>query len=322
MRRWAHALVTLVLTAAMVAMTALPASAGTVHGTVDLLSSPAPGTLWLRGWAFDDGVPAAQLQVHVYVGGPAGSGAPGYNIGAADQYRPDVHAVYGTGEYHGIDRTLSVWAHGTQEVWVYFIGSTMNASFSRTVSIADVPPETTITSGPPARGTATAVRFSFAGAEANSFRCRMDQGPWQACASPLDTSVAVGDHVFAVQATNAAGTTDPSPATYAFSVVAPPAPPPPVTTPPPPAARTIGLDVRAVRKKSRLRIDIDPDLEQSNYALTVQRRAGKKWRTVRRTQTLGPQDAIEVDLPRGTYRVVVPAQHDMLGVRATARLKR
>ena len=61
-------------------------------------------------------------------------------------------------------------------------------------------------------------------------------------------------------------------------------------------------------------------IEQSNYRLTIQRKATKKWRTVRRTQTLGPRDRITIDLRRGTYRVVVPAQHGLQGVRATARL--
>lgn len=85
---------------------------------------------------------------------------------------------------------------------------------------------------------------------------------------------------------------------------------------------TIGLRVRAAKKKSRLLVDIDPDLDPSNYRFTIQRKAGKKWRTVRRTQTLGPRDRVVVNLPRGTYRVVVPSQHDMLGARASARLKR
>jgi hypothetical protein len=71
-----------------------------------------------------------------------------------------------------------------------------------------------------------------------------------------------------------------------------------------------------------LRVDIDPDLNPSNYRFTVQKRRGGAWRTVRRTQTLGPQDLMVIDLPRGRYRVVVPRQHDLPGTRATVRLRR
>lgn len=320
-----RAVLGLVLAVAGATVVVPPAFAGTVHAAVDLVTSPAPGTLLVRGWAFDDGAPSAQLRVHVYVGGPAGSGAPGYDIGPADQYRPDVHAVYGTGEYHGIDRTLAVSPHGPQTVYVYYLGTTMTAELVGSATIADVPPETTITARPPERGTATAVTFGFTASEPSTFRCRFDQAAWAPCTSPASTTVAVGAHTFAVMATNSAGTPDPSPASYAFTVEAPPvAPPvtPPVVTPPPPPPPTIGLRVRAVTRKSRLLVDIDPDLDQSNYRFTIQRRSGKKWRTVRFTQTLGPRDRAVVDLPRGTYRVVVPSQHDMLGARASTRLKR
>jgi hypothetical protein len=71
-----------------------------------------------------------------------------------------------------------------------------------------------------------------------------------------------------------------------------------------------------------VRIDIGPDLDPSNYRFLVQRRVGKKWRTVRRTQTLGVREISIIDLPRGTYRVVVPRQHEMTGARAEVRLRR
>lgn len=92
------------------------------EGCIDSIISNTPGTITLRGWCFDrDDLNA--LQIHVYVGGPAGDpNAKGYVI-TADTYRPDVHQVFGTGEYHGFDATLSVDKTGTQDVYVYAINA-------------------------------------------------------------------------------------------------------------------------------------------------------------------------------------------------------
>lgn len=98
--------------------------------------------------------------------------------------------------------------------------------------------------------------------------------------------------------------------------------PAPVIAPPSTEPQRITLRLKAVKKKSKLRVDIGPDRDPSNYRFTVQRKAGNKWRTVRRTQTLGARDVSILNLPRGTYRVVVPRQHGLAGAQATARLKR
>ncbi|MCW3015830.1 MAG: hypothetical protein JWO02_2922, partial [Solirubrobacterales bacterium] len=87
------------------------------------------------------------------------------------------------------------------------------------------PPDTTVTSGPAASTTATSASFSFSGSEAGSTTaCRLDAGAWGACTSPKTYSpVAVGSHTFEVRATDAAGNTDPSPASRSWTVTAPPA---------------------------------------------------------------------------------------------------
>ncbi len=77
----------------------------------------------VRGWAFDENAPRQALDVHVYVGGPAGSGAPGYAI-KANKSRPDVGAVYaGVGDSHGFDASIAVSRTGLQPVYVYAIGA-------------------------------------------------------------------------------------------------------------------------------------------------------------------------------------------------------
>lgn len=90
------------------------------QGWVDSVTSTAKGTITVRGWTFDKDSLGTALAVHVYVGGPAGSGAPGYAI-TANTSRPDVHKAYRCGNYHGFDRTINVSRTGNQTVYIYAI---------------------------------------------------------------------------------------------------------------------------------------------------------------------------------------------------------
>jgi hypothetical protein len=71
----------------------------------------------------------------------------------------------------------------------------------------------------------------FSSSEAgSSFECRLDGGAWAACSSPRDyTGLASGPHSFAVRATDPAGNTDTSPASWAWTVNV--SPPPDTTAP-------------------------------------------------------------------------------------------
>ena len=77
------------------------------------------------------------------------------------------------------------------------------------------PPRTRIDSGP-GPGSSSRAEFSFSSDDAAStFECRLDAGPWTACASPITYfSVADGAHVFSVRARDRAGNVDPVPPTY------------------------------------------------------------------------------------------------------------
>jgi hypothetical protein len=79
-----------------------------------------------------------------------------------------------------------------------------------------IPPNTTITSGPSA-GTTIAdstPSFGFASTEPGStFQCRVDGAPFAACSSPRTTAaLASGAHTLRVRATDASGNTDATPA--------------------------------------------------------------------------------------------------------------
>lgn len=91
------------------------------QGCIDSVVSTAEGRITVAGWAFDRDSLGSSLQVHVYVGGPAGSGAPGYVV-TANAYRPDVNKVYpGVGNYHGFNSTICVSKRGSQTIYIYAI---------------------------------------------------------------------------------------------------------------------------------------------------------------------------------------------------------
>ena len=84
------------------------------------------------------------------------------------------------------------------------------------------PPQTTIISGPPAATTSASTSFSFTSSEAGStFACKLDGDGWEACSSPKAFSgLGSGSHTFSVRATDAAGNTDPTPASSTWAVEA------------------------------------------------------------------------------------------------------
>ncbi|MDO8505761.1 MAG: YCF48-related protein [bacterium] len=108
------------------------------------------------------------------------------------------------------------------------------ASYSWTITAAPpadtTAPDTTITSGPALSTTATSASFSFTATESATFTCALDGSSFVACASPYTlTGLSQGNHTFQVRASDAAGNTDQSPASYSWSISTstPPSTPPP-----------------------------------------------------------------------------------------------
>jgi hypothetical protein len=82
------------------------------------------------------------------------------------------------------------------------------------------PPDTTITEKPKDKTKSKTATFAFISSEAGStFDCSLDgKATFKPCTSPLKVKVKKGKHSFAVQATDAAGNTDPTPATDSWKV--------------------------------------------------------------------------------------------------------
>jgi CSLREA domain-containing protein len=81
------------------------------------------------------------------------------------------------------------------------------------------PPDTHITDAPKKRSKRRNATFRFTSPESGmSFECKLDDGAFQACASPKTYKVKPGKHSFQVRAKDAAGNTDPTPASETWNV--------------------------------------------------------------------------------------------------------
>ena len=103
----------------------------------------------------------------------------------------------------------------------------------------NTPPDTTIDSGPNGPTNNKTPTFDFSSNESGStYECKVDSGSFSSCNSPKTLgSLSDGNHTFTVRATDAAGNTDPSPATRSFKVDTAP-PTVSLSCPPAPAVST------------------------------------------------------------------------------------
>jgi hypothetical protein len=106
---------------------------------------------------------------------------------------------------------------------------------SYTWTVDTIPPNTTLAGQPASRSNSSSASFSFTATESGStFQCQLDNGGYSACTSPKAyAALPDGSHTFAVMATDAADNTDPTPATWTWTVdITPPAMPSNVTATP------------------------------------------------------------------------------------------
>lgn len=84
--------------------------------------------------------------------------------------------------------------------------------------------------------------------------------------------------------------------------------PAPVKVVPVSSPRPLRVSLKSVSKGSKLRADVSPNWRSDNYWITIQRKRGGSWRDFRVTRTRGFLDRRTIQVPRGTYRVIVHAQ--------------
>lgn len=76
---------------------------------------------YASGWSYDPDNPSLSNDVHIYIGGPAGSGAAGYAV-TANQPRPDVNQAFGIGGDHGFSFQIPAQYANGQQYAVYAYG--------------------------------------------------------------------------------------------------------------------------------------------------------------------------------------------------------
>ena len=84
------------------------------------------------------------------------------------------------------------------------------------------PPQTKLRRKPPKRGRDRTPTFGFASDESGAtFQCKLDRRPYRPCRSPFTARrLPLGRHTFRVRARDRSGEVDPSPAFYAFKLLA------------------------------------------------------------------------------------------------------
>jgi hypothetical protein len=347
-------LLTLALAATGLVAVSAPAQAvNGYNGSMNDLASPAPGLLRVRGWVYDDDNGSAPVQLQLFVGGTFSDPNAEYvDLGVTNVARPDVQAAYPgvAGPNTGFDRTVEVTKTGNQPIYLYALnavgpdpGPAVLVSGTTVVINNPDPYGEILSATSPAPGQVAVSGSAIQNDRTESTRVSVTTNGTHAGTLVADQTGSGfyedypvifngtvpspgGDVQVCVTAINQGPGRDKSLGCRQVQVVPPP--PPPVQPPVPPTApseKRITVKLKALKKKGgkpRLRIDVGPDLNPSNYQVRILRKAGKKWRVVTRTQTLGPRDRVTVKLKPGRYRVVVPRQHGMAGTSATIRLKR
>src|SRR4051794_1270932 len=140
------------------------------------------------------------------------------------------HGAIAAGAYHDYDVSAAVTGNGTYSFTTTTtstdaldVASRENATVNHPPLLelrVDPPPDTSIDSGPPAISNSSTATFEFSSNDAGStFACKLDAAAYTACTSPISYGALTdGSHTLSVRATDLAGSVDPSPATYTWTV--------------------------------------------------------------------------------------------------------
>ncbi|WP_159439859.1 Ig-like domain-containing protein [Pontibacter lucknowensis] len=125
-----------------------------------------------------------------------------------------------SGKWTITSSSLADGAHSMTAITVDGTGSQSPASAALTVVIDTTAPNTTITASPAAATNATSATFTFTSDETvSTFQASVDGSPFTIAASPLTlTGLSEGTHTVQIQAMDAAGNLDPTPASYTWTV--------------------------------------------------------------------------------------------------------
>ena len=151
---------------------------------------------------------------------PAGGGTPTGNVQVSD----GVDTC--TGTVASGSCAISLTTGGARTLSAHYVG---DANFNESTSAGEphtvdaTAPDTTIDSNPSNPSTSGSASFGFSGTDAGtgvaSFECKLDAGSFAACTSPKAyAGLSDGSHTFQVRAIDGAGTADPTPASFTWTI--------------------------------------------------------------------------------------------------------
>jgi hypothetical protein len=188
---------------------------------VDRAGNPDPSAA-TRKWTVDTEPPETTIDS----GPPAVSHKPtatftlSSEAGASFECRLDGHAWGGCGEIAGLDDGRHVLRARARDR-----AQNVDPTPARYSWRVDLPPQTSLTSGPSGPTSSTSATFRFSSDDtAATFQCKLDDRSWSSCTSGKTfTGLPQGSHTFEVRARDSAGTNDRSPAarTWKVDTVAP-----------------------------------------------------------------------------------------------------
>jgi hypothetical protein len=172
-------------------------------------ATPSPGA------TFNLGPPAGYT-----LDGPSGPGGPFWQVPTSPsaivvkspEINPDLVTLPDGGAIPLGNGTRYAWFGNTDS------GTFCGPDFALRFDLA--PPDTTITSGPPASTASNDASFAFTASEPVAFfECQVDGAGFVPCGSPQSyTGLTEGSHTFEVRSTDFNGNVDPTPATYAWTI--------------------------------------------------------------------------------------------------------
>jgi hypothetical protein len=142
-------------------------------------------------------------------------------IDAGDPTAPLGGATDRDGDPRAVDRTLDCSAAARRDIGADEVTPAVGVLDCSTPVSADLQPPDTTASGKAkvkTRKKKAKVTWTFGSTEPGSFQCSLDGAPFSPCAPPFSAKLRRGAHTLRVRATDSAGNTDASPASFTTRV--------------------------------------------------------------------------------------------------------
>lgn len=182
-----------------------------------------------RAFSVDTTAPDTQIDSGPAAGSTTGDSTPSFGFSATEAGSSfecridggDFRACIGPGSAH-TPAALGNGPHTFEVRSTDGVGNVDASAATRDFTVDADPPETTIDKQPKRKTTKRKAKFTFTSDEPGStFECKLDKGEFEPCGANAKFKVKAKKHTLEVRATDAAGNTDPTPASVKWKVKKP-----------------------------------------------------------------------------------------------------